>query len=88
MSTHYTREQIEAKLRSIIAAQLHIEPDTITLVATLTSMGADSLDVVDLIMQIEDEFGIEISDDAAEKMHTLGDVVAYVEEQSSTNTAH
>lgn len=84
MSAKYTREQIEAKLRSIVAAQLHIEADVITPEATLTSLGADSLDVVDLIMQVEDEFGIEVSDAAAEKMHTLGDVIAYVEQHSAT----
>ena len=76
----YTRDQIETKLRAIIAKQLRIEPDTITPAATLTSMGADSLDVVELIMHVEDEFGIEITDTAAEKMHTLGDVIEYVEQ--------
>ena len=75
----YTREQIETKLRSMVAAQLHIEADTITSEATLTSLGADSLDVVELIMNVEDEFNIEISDTAVESMHTLGDVVGYVE---------
>jgi acyl carrier protein len=79
----YTREQIEATLRDIIAQQLHIEPDTIVLSATLTSMGADSLDVVEVIMKVEDHFGIEITDTAAENMHTLGDVVDYVEKHQS-----
>lgn len=79
----YTRDQIEAKLRTIIAGQLHVDPDTITSTATLTSMGADSLDVVALIMQVEDDFSIEITDAAAEKMHTLGDVIEYVEKHQS-----
>lgn len=75
----YTREQIETTLRTMVAEQLHIEADTITSEATLTSLGADSLDLVDLIMEVEDKFNIEISDTAAENMHTLGDVVDYVE---------
>lgn len=77
---NYTREHIETKLRTIIAEQLHIDPGIITSDATLTSLGADSLDVVELIMHVEDEFSIEVTDTAAEKMQTFGDVVKYVEE--------
>jgi acyl carrier protein len=74
----HTHEQIETKLRTIVAGQLHVEPDTLTPEATLTSMGADSLDIVELIMHVEDEFNIEITDTEAEKMHTLADVIEYV----------
>jgi acyl carrier protein len=79
----YTREQIESKLRAMVAQQLHIDLEMITAEATLTSLGADSLDIVELVMHIEDEFGIEVSDEAAEKMHTLADVITYVDQEQN-----
>ena len=69
------------KVREIIANQLNVDAATITLETHLVDdLGADSLDAVDLIMAIEDEYGIEIPDEDAEKFQTVGDLVRYVEE--------
>ncbi|MBQ7859473.1 MAG: acyl carrier protein [Faecalibacterium sp.] len=68
-------------IRGFLAEQLGIDdPETITMDSDiLNDFDADSLDVVDMIMTLEDEFGIEIPDEAIEGMHTVGDVVRYVE---------
>ena len=69
------------KVKSIIAEQLDIDEDSITLEsATIDDLGADSLDIVDLVMSFEDEFDTEISDEAIEEMKTVGDIVHYIEE--------
>ena len=71
------------KVKSIVSEQLSIDnPDTITLETSLTEdLEADSLDAVEIIMAIEDEFDIEIPDEDAEKFQLVGDLVKYVEEQ-------
>ncbi len=70
------------KIRSIIAEQLDIEEDQIQLsTALLKDLEADSLDAVEIIMAIEDEFEIEVPDEDAEKFKTVSDIVAYVESQ-------
>lgn len=69
---------LEEQIRTIIATQLRITPDTVTPDATLQSLGADSLDIVELIMRFEDEFKIEINDADAEALHTVADVIAYI----------
>lgn len=67
-------------VRSIIAEQLELSEDDITMESALIEdLGADSLDVVDLIMSIEDEFEIEVPDEAIENMRTIGDAVKYIE---------
>lgn len=69
------------KLRSILAEQFEVEPDTITLETSLDEdLGADSLDVVDVLMSIEDTFSVEIPDEKIENLRTVADVVAYIEE--------
>ena len=69
------------KVKSIIAEQLGIDEDYITLEsAIIDDLGADSLDIVDLVMSFEDEFDTEISDEAIEEMKTVGDIVHYIEE--------
>ncbi len=69
------------KIKSIIAAQLDIDPESITYESSITDdLGADSLDVVDLVMSFEDEFGIEIPDDAVENIRTVSDIVKYIED--------
>lgn len=69
------------KLQEIIAEQLEIEIDDITPDSELIDdLGADSLDVVDLVMTIEDEFGMEVPDEALEKIRTVDDVVKYIED--------
>ncbi len=68
------------KVKTIIANELGVDENKITLEARLTEdLGADSLDAVELIMAIEDEFGIEVNDEAAQKIHTVKDIVDYVE---------
>lgn len=69
------------KVRSIIAEQLDIDIDSITHDSSITDdLGADSLDVVDLVMTFEDEFGVEIPDDAVETIHTVSDIVRFLED--------
>ncbi len=64
----------------MIAEQLEIDEDTITMESALIEdLGADSLDVVDLVMSIEDEFEIEVPDEAIENMRTIGDAVRFIE---------
>ncbi len=69
------------KVKSIIAEQLDIDPESVTYDASITDdLGADSLDVVDLVMSFEDEFDVEIPDDAVETIHTVSDIVKYIED--------
>lgn len=71
------------KVRKLIAEQLDVDVEEITLETVITEdLGADSLDVVDLVMTFEDEFGIEIPDDAVETIKTVGDVVKFIEENN------
>lgn len=68
------------KIRTILCEQLDIEEDQVTMDSNIAEdLGADSLDVVDLIMSIEDEFGLEVPDDQVENIKTVGDVVNYIE---------
>ncbi len=68
------------KIRAIIADELGIEEDTIELESDLTDdLGADSLDAVELIMAIEEEFDIEIDDSTAQKIKTVQDIVDHLE---------
>ena len=70
------------KVRAIVARTLNVEADKITLETNLVEdLGADSLDAVDLIMNLEEEFGMEIDDDSAQQAKTIGDLVAYIEER-------
>ena len=66
------------KISEIVADQLGITPDTITRETTFGDLDADSLDVVEVIMALEDEFGVEIPDEVAEKFKNIGDVVDYI----------
>ena len=69
------------KLRKIICDQLELDEDMITLETNLLDdLGADSLDVVDLVMSIEDEFEMEVPDEEIEKMKTVADVVKFIED--------
>ena len=72
---------IEAKVKSIIADQLGVGEDEIKPESSfIEDLGADSLDIVELVMAFEEEFGVEIPDDAAEKIATVGDANKYIEE--------
>lgn len=71
------------RIREIICDQLDLEEDKVTMDSDiLEDFEADSLDVVDLVMSIEDEFGLEVPDDQIENFRTVGDVVRYIEENS------
>ena len=71
------------RIREIICDQLDLEEDKVTMDSDIMEdFEADSLDVVDLVMTIEDEFGLEVPDDQIENFRTVGDVVRYIEENS------
>ena len=68
------------KVKAVIVEQLGVDEDQVTLDASFADdLGADSLDTVELIMAFEEEFGVEIPDDEAEKIKTVKDVVDYIE---------
>ncbi|MDE5856515.1 MAG: acyl carrier protein [Anaeroplasmataceae bacterium] len=69
------------KVQAIIVKELKVDAAKVTLEASLKDdLGADSLDAVEIVMDIEDEFGVEIDDTKAEAISTVGDLVAYIEE--------
>lgn len=70
---------VEEKIKSIIVDQLGVEPDAVKASASfIEDLGADSLDIVELVMTMEEEFDLTIPDEDAENMKTVKDVVAYV----------
>ena len=72
------------KVRDIVVEQLGVEADEVALESTfIDDLGADSLDIVELIMAFEEEFNIEIPDEAAEKIKTVQDVVTYIDNNKS-----
>lgn len=74
---------VEDKVKAIVAEQLAVAPEEVTPEASFVDdLGADSLDIVELVMAIEEEYGLEISDNDAEKMQTVQDVISYIEEST------
>jgi len=74
---------VETKVREIIVEQLGVDPDQVTLEASFVDdLGADSLDTVELVMALEEEFGIEIPDEEAEKIATVGNAIDYIAQNS------
>jgi acyl carrier protein len=74
---------IEQRVKDIIVEQLGVKPEQVVPSAKfIEDLGADSLDTVELVMALEEEFGIEVPDDQAEKLQSVGDVMKYVEENS------
>ena len=74
-------EEILEKVKAIIVEQLGVTDTSVTMEASfIDDLGADSLDIVELVMAIEEEFDIEIPDSDAEKVVTVGDVVDYIKE--------
>jgi acyl carrier protein len=72
---------IEARVKKIIVEQLGVNADQVTPEAKfIEDLGADSLDTVELVMALEEEFGHDIPDEQAEKLQTVGDVVKYIED--------
>jgi acyl carrier protein len=77
-------KSIEEKVKDIIVEQLGVNPEQVTPQASfIEDLGADSLDIVELVMAFEEEFGVEVPDEDAEKLQTVGDVIKYIEEKSS-----
>ena len=78
-----SQEEIFEKVKSIIIEQLGVTEASVTMEASfIDDLGADSLDIVELIMALEEEFDIEIPDADAEKVVTVGDVVDYIKENT------
>ncbi|WP_022847700.1 MULTISPECIES: acyl carrier protein [unclassified Desulfurobacterium] len=72
-------ENIEEKVKELIADRLGVDPEEVTPDASFVEdLGADSLDTVELVMALEEEFGIEIPDEDAEKIQTVGDAIEYI----------
>ena len=72
--------EIQEKVVKIIVDKLGVKESEVTPEATFTGdLGADSLDTVELVMEFEKEFGIQVADEDAEKFQTVGDVIAYIE---------
>ena len=75
---------VAEKVKSIIAEQLGVKAEEVTPEASfIDDLGADSLDTVELVMALEEEFGVEIPDEDAEKITTVGDAVKYIEEKGT-----
>jgi acyl carrier protein len=73
---------IEERVKDIIVEQLGVKSDQVTPEAKfIEDLGADSLDTVELVMALEEEFGNEIPDEQAEKLQSVGDVIKYIEDQ-------
>ena len=71
------------KVKSIIAEQLGVKQEEVNPEASfIDDLGADSLDTVELVMALEEEFGVEIPDEDAEKITTVGDAIKYIESKS------
>lgn len=71
---------IAEKVKSIIVEQLGVEEDEVTNEASFVdNLGADSLDIVELVMALEEEFELEIPDEDAEKIRTVGEAIAYIQ---------
>jgi acyl carrier protein len=75
---------VEDKIREIIVDQLGVAAEEVVPEASfIDDLGADSLDIVELVMAIEEEFGLEIPDEDAERMQSIGDAISYVEERTA-----
>jgi len=76
---------VQDKITEIIVEQLGVKPEEVIPEASFVDdLGADSLDTVELVMALEEEFGIEIPDEDAEKIQTVGDAIRYIEEKSQS----
>src|ERR1700683_917820 len=83
--THFMADKsVEEKVKDIIVEQLGVNPEQVVPSASfIEDLGADSLDPVELVMAFEEEFSVEVPDEDAEKLQTVGDVVKYIEEKSA-----
>ena len=77
------KEEIFDKLKELVVDQLGVEEDEVTMEATMQDdLGADSLDLVDLVMSVEEEFGVKVADEDLENIKTVGDIANYIEERA------
>lgn len=77
------------KVKELIAEQLDVKADDITETSNIQDdLGADSLDVVDLVMALEDEFDVEIPEDQVENIKTVGDIVKFIKDINTGNNKH
>lgn len=75
---------VEERVRAIICDQLAVDKDKVTLAASfIDDLGADSLDIIELVMTMEEEFDLDIPDDEADKLKTVGDVIKYITSKQS-----
>ncbi|MEI8294203.1 MAG: acyl carrier protein [bacterium] len=78
-----SEKSIEEKVKDIIVDQLGVTAEQVTPTASfIEDLGADSLDTVELVMAFEEEFSVEVPDEDAEKLQTVGDVIKYIEEKA------
>jgi acyl carrier protein len=76
-------KSIEEKVKDIIVEQLGVNPEQVTSQASfIEDLGADSLDIVELVMAFEEEFSVEVPDEDAEKLQTVGDVINYIKQRA------
>ena len=81
-----SEKSISEKVKDIIVEQLGVNPEQATETASfIEDLGADSLDTVELVMAFEEEFGVEVPDEDAEKLQTVGDVINYIKERAKTS---
>jgi len=77
----FEKNDTQEKIIAIIVDELKVDRDLVSQASTFSDLGADSLDMVQIMMKFEEQFGIEINDEDAEKMTKLADVVDYVNER-------
>ncbi len=81
-------DNLEEKIRTLVAEHFGIQPTEVrTESAFIDDFGADSLDIVELVMAMEEEFGFEIPDDQAEKIRTVGDAVKFIQAHGESKSA-
>ena len=77
------KEEIFDKLKELVVDQLGVEEDEVTMEASMQDdLGTDSLDLVDLVMSVEEEFGVKVADEDLENIKTVGDIVNYIEDRA------
>lgn len=77
------KEEVFDKLKELVVDQLGVEEDEVTMEASMQDdLGADSLDLVDLVMSVEEEFGVKVADEDLENIKTVGDIVNYIEDRA------
>ena len=80
-----SEKSIEEKVKEIIVEQLSVNPEQVTPEAKfIEDLGADSLDVVELVMAFEEQFSVEVPDEDAEKLTSVSDVIKYIEEKQES----